>query len=271
MDTCALSEDEEYELKNYVEEKNAIFLSTPFSRAAADRLERFGVAAYKIGSGECNNYPLIKHICEFKKPIILSTGMNTIQSIEKSVQIIEDKKLPYALLHCTNIYPTPDHLVRLGAMVELKDKFTNAIVGLSDHTVSNHACFGAVALGACILERHYTDNMQRIGPDIKNSMDPIAAKELVEGAKIIARQRGGKKGPLLEEKSVINFAFASVVSIKEIRKNEKFTKDNLWVKRPGKGPFYANDYENILGKTAKRNIISDKHIEKQDILNLDDE
>lgn len=271
MDSCALSEDDEYELKNYVEEKNAIFLSTPFSRAAADRLERFGVAAYKIGSGECNNYPLIKHICEFKKPIILSTGMNTIQSIEKSVQIIENNKLPYALLHCTNIYPTPDRLVRLGAMVELNNNFPNAIVGLSDHTVSNHACFGAVALGACILERHYTDNMQRIGPDIENSMDPKAAKELVEGARIIARQRGGKKGPLLEEKSVINFAFASVVSIKNIKKNEKFTKENIWVKRPGKGPFYADDYEKILGKIAKRNIVSDKHIEKSDILNLDDE
>ena len=141
----------------------------------------------------------------------------------------------------------------------------------SNHTTTNHACFGAVALGACILERHYTDNMQRIGPDIENSMDPIAAKELVKGAKIIARQRGGKKGPLLEEKSVINFAFASVVSIKEISKNEKFTKDNIWVKRPGKGPFYADDYEKILGKIAKRNIISDKHIEKNDILNLDDE
>ena len=262
---CALSENDEKELKEYVESNGATFLSTPFSRSAADRLDAWGVPAYKIGSGECNNYPLIEHICSFGKAIILSTGMNTIGSIRKAVAIIERYQLPYALLHCTNVYPTPPHLIRLGAMVELQEAFPNSIIGLSDHSTSNHACFGAVALGASILERHYTDTMDRKGPDITNSMDPKTAKELIEGAIILKQERGGSKGPIEEEKPVIEFAYASVVSIVEIRKGEKFSPANIWVKRPGTGPFYAEDYDNILGMTAARDIDSDTHLQPGDI------
>ena len=122
MKRCALSEEEEYELKQYVEKKGLIFLSTPFSRAAADRLERFGVLAYKIGSGELNNYPLIRHIASFGKPMIVSTGMNNIPSIKKAVDILEEYKVPYALMHTTNLYPTAPELVRLGAMQEMNTR-----------------------------------------------------------------------------------------------------------------------------------------------------
>ena len=194
MEECALDEDDEIALKEHVESRGKIFISTPFSRAAADRLERMGVCGYKIGSGECNNYPLIEHIASFKKPIILSTGMNDINSIRPAVDIIRKYKIPYALLHTTNIYPTPDRLVRLGAMNELQENFDDAVIGLSDHTVSNHACFGAVALGASILERHFTDSMTREGPDIVNSMDPLAAQELILGANTIFEQRVDQKG-----------------------------------------------------------------------------
>ena len=128
MSECALSEDEEIELKNYVESKGKIFISTPFSRAAADRLEKMDVPAYKIGSGECNNYPLIEHIANFGKPIILSTGMNSIESVSKSVDIMDSKNIPYALLHTTNIYPTSNNLVRLGAMTELQLCFSKALI-----------------------------------------------------------------------------------------------------------------------------------------------
>jgi len=266
MDECALNESDEFELKKYIESKKAIFISTPFSRAAANRLAEFDVPAFKIGSGECNNYPLIKHICSFGKPIILSTGMNTIESVGRSIKIIEEHNIPYALLHTTNIYPTPPHLVRLGAMIELQDAFPNAVIGLSDHTTTNHACFGAVALGACILERHYTDTMDREGPDIENSMNPKAAKELIEGANLIKKERGGKKEPVEEEKQVINFAYSSVVSISKIKKGEKFNSENIWVKRPGTGPIFADEYDAIIGKTANNDIDIDTHIEYEDIL-----
>jgi sialic acid synthase SpsE len=266
MKDCALSEEDEYELMNYVnDDLGGIFISTPFSRAAADRLNKFNVPAFKIGSGECNNYPLLDHIASFGKPIILSTGMNSLDSVEKAVNIINKHNVPYAILHTTNIYPTPPSLVRLGAMTELQERFPEAVIGLSDHTTSNHACFGAVALGACILERHYTDTMNAKGPDIINSMDPEAAKELVEGAKIIKQERGGSKGPIEEEKPVIDFAFASVVTITDIKKGEVFSKENLWVKRPGTGPLFAEDFDKILGKTAANDIGADQHLKITDI------
>lgn len=268
INECALCEEEEQELKDYITSKGKIFISTPFSRAAADRLEKMDVDAYKIGSGECNNYPLIEHISEFKKPIILSTGMNNINSIAKAVNIFEKYSVPYALLHTTNIYPTDNSLVRLGAMVELQREFPNAVVGLSDHTISNHACFGAVALGASILERHFTDSMSRQGPDIICSMDPKAAVELIEGSNIIALQRGGSKGAVAEEAPTIDFAFATVVTISNIKAGETFTKDNIWVKRPGTVEILAEEFNDIIGMTASRDIANDEHLSRKDIKNL---
>lgn len=268
MENCALSESDEIELKKYVESHGMIFISTPFSRAAADRLQKMNVPAYKIGSGECNNYPLIKHIAGFGKPIILSTGMNTIKSISKAVDIFEDYQVPYALLHTTNLYPTPYHLVRLGAMTELSNAFPNAVVGLSDHTINNLACFGAVALGASILERHFTDDMSREGPDIVCSMDPKACKELIDGSKIIQQERGGQKGPVPEEKPTIDFAFATVVTIAPIKKGDIFSKKNIWVKRPGTGKILAESYESILGKKASTDIPVDIHLEENQIENF---
>ena len=265
MKECALSENDEINLKNYVESKGMIFISTPFSRAAADRLEKMGVNAYKIGSGECNNYPLIEHIASFGKPMIVSTGMNNISSVKKTVQILEDYKVQYALLHTTNLYPTPSYLVRFGAMQELQKEFPNAVIGLSDHTTSNLACFGAVALGASILERHFTDSMNRDGPDIINSMDPEALKDLLDGSVELAKMRGGKKEATKEEQVTMDFAFATVVAIQNISKLEKFTTENIWVKRPGTGEIKPEEYKRILGKTAKYDIKADHHLSWSDI------
>jgi len=260
MERCSLNEDEEIKLQEYVESKGMIFISTPFSRAAADRLERMGVCAYKIGSGECNNYPLIEHIAKFGKPMIISTGMNNINSIRKTVNILQEQSVSYALLHTTNLYPTPSRLVRLGAMQELQQKFPNTIIGLSDHTTSNLACYGAVALGASIVERHFTDSMDRDGPDIVNSMDPQALRELIDGSIEISKMRGGRKEPAEEEQVTMDFAFATVVTISNIKKGEMFTKENIWVKRPGTGEVKASSYNDILGKIAKRDIEIDKHL-----------
>ena len=265
MARCALSETDEYALKTYVESKGMMYLSTPFSRAAADRLERMGVKAYKIGSGECNNYPLLKHIAAFGKPIILSTGMNTLASVAKAVDIFEANEVPYVLLHTTNLYPTPPHLVRLGAMVQLANAFPNALVGLSDHTVNNLACFGAVALGANVLERHFTDRMDRKGPDIVCSMDPTACRELIDGSRMLHLELGGSKGPTPEEQVTMDFAFATVVTIADVRSGDIFTEHNIWVKRPGTGELLAQRYEEVLGKRAVRDLTSDTHLSFADV------
>lgn len=264
MSRCALNESDELALKNYVEEKGMIFISTPFSRAAANRLEKFGVPAFKIGSGECNNYPLLEHIASFGKPVILSTGMNSIESVKKAVAIFDRVKVPVAILHTTNLYPTPIHLVRLGAMQQLHRAFPDKVFGLSDHTLNNNACLAATALGASILERHFTDHMQRTGPDIICSMDEEACRDLIISSAEVALMRGGEKNAAPEEKVTIDFAFATVCTIAPIKKGEVLTKENIWVKRPGTGEILAENYEEILGKKARTDIPVDVQLKFKD-------
>lgn len=265
MERCALSETDEFALKNYVEQQGMIFISTPFSRTAANRLEKFNVPAYKIGSGECNNYPLLEHIASFGKPVILSTGMNTIESVAKAVAIFDKYNVDVALLHTTNLYPTPPNLVRLGAMQQLHEAFPNRVFGLSDHTINNNACLAATALGASILERHFTDHKQRTGPDIVCSMDELECKKLIINSKEIAQMRGGKKEPAKEEQVTIDFAFATVCAIDNIKEGELLTKENIWVKRPGTGEILAENYNSLLGKVVIRDIKKDTQLNWNDI------
>lgn len=265
MERCALNEEDERQLKEYVESKGLIFLSTPFSRAAADRLERMNVSAYKIGSGECNNYPLIEHIASFGKPMIVSTGMNSLESIQKTVDILERYKIDYALLHCTNIYPTRPEFIRLGAMQELMNRYPDIPVGLSDHSLNNNACLAATALGASILERHFTDSLYRPGPDIICSMDPAALSALIQDSHEIFKMRGGAKQALPEEQVTIDFAFATVVAIRDIREGELFSKDNIWVKRPGTGEIKAEFFSQCIGQVCKRTIPSGEHLLLSDV------
>lgn len=261
MERCALNENDERELKRYVESKDMVFLSTPFSRAGADRLESMGVSAYKIGSGEMNNFPLIKHIAHFKKPMIISTGMNPLSEVYKVDEILNALGVPHAFLHTTNLYPTPPNLVRLGAMTEMILAFPERVIGLSDHTLNNNSSLAAIALGASIIERHFTDTKHRNGPDIICSMDELEAKDLIKASKEIFLMRGGTKEAAKEEQATIDFAFATCVTIKPIQKGETFNDANLWVKRPGIRGIRAEFYEDILGKKAKCNINSDTHIE----------
>ena len=261
---CELTEDEEKRVKAYCEEKGVIYLCTPFSREAADRLEAMNVEAYKIGSGECNNLPLLEHIAQKGKPIILSTGMNDIQSIRRSVSVIQKYDLPLILMHCTSMYPTPYERVRLGAITELLEEF-GLPVGLSDHSLGIYTCLGAVALGACVLEKHFTVTRSWPGPDVPISIEPHELAELVKGSRAVFVARGGSKTILDEEKPVIDFAYASVVSIRPIRKGEPLTTENVWVKRPGGGDIPAALLDQVLGKKATRDIPADRQLKTDDV------
>jgi N-acetylneuraminate synthase len=265
MSRCALDEDEDRRLMEYAVSRGLLFLSTPFSRAAADRLERLNVPAYKIGSGECNNYPLIRHIASFGKPVILSTGMNDIASIRVSVDILREARIPYALLHCTSMYPTPYEKVRLGGIGELARAFPDAVLGLSDHSLGSYTCFAALALGANILEKHFTSDPSWPGPDVPISLSPAQLEDLVRGSFAIHAALGGTKDILAEEKPTIAFAYASVVTTRPIAAGEALSRENLWVKRPGTGDFLARDYEGLLGRRASRNLPADKQLEAADL------
>jgi len=265
MARCALSEKEEEQLKRYVESQGMIYLCTPFSRAAAVRLERLGVVAYKIGSGECNNYPLIDHIASYGKPVILSTGMNDIPSVAQAVSILRARAVPFALLHCTSMYPTPYDKVRLGALAELGRAFPDAVLGLSDHSLGNYTCFAAVALGASILEKHFTSDKTWPGPDVPISIDPRELEELVRGSNAIHQALGGSKQILAEEKPTIDFAYACVVTVRPLESGELLTRDNIWVKRPGTGEIKAVHYESLLGKRVIRSLSNNEQLRWADL------
>jgi N-acetylneuraminate synthase len=256
---CELTDQEERRIKKYCDDKGVIYLSTPFSREAADRLYAMNVPGFKIGSGECKNIPLINHVAKMGKPIILSTGMNDIESIRKSVEIAQKHGCPLMLMHCTSMYPTPYEKVRLGAIIELQRAF-GLPVGLSDHSLGIYTCLGAVALGACALEKHFTISRDWPGPDIPISITPNELSELAKGARAIFFASGGSKNILPEEQPVINFAYASVVSIKDINKDEVFGIENIWVKRPGTGEILADKFEAVLGKRAVCEIKSGQQL-----------
>ena len=265
MERCSLSLEEDLKLKEYTESLGMIYLSTPFSRKAADRLLSMDVEAYKIGSGECNNYPLIEHIAKFGKPVILSTGMNDLRSIQKSVDILRENNVPYALLHCTSLYPTPYEKVRLAALNDLKKAFPDAVLGLSDHSIGNYTCLASVVYGASILEKHFTSDKLWKGPDIGISVDPEELKDLVIGSAAVHSALGGTKDILPEEQTTIDFAYASVVTISDIKRGERFSADNLWVKRPGSGEIRAEDYKSLLGKVAKTDLRMDTQLTWEDV------
>lgn len=261
MHRCALCREEELELKRYTERLGMFFLSTPFSRAAADRLEDFGVGAYKIGSGEMNNHPLLDYIASFGKPMIISTGMNDLAAVAKAVEILERRGNDYALLHTTNLYPTSPNLVRLGAMQQIMTEFPDVPVGLSDHTINNNAGIAAIAFGAAIVERHFTDHMNRTGPDIVCSMDQQHLKELLQAAREVPQMLGGEKRAAEEEQVTMDFAFATVVTIKDIKTGDILSYDNIWVKRPGIGRIKAEQFNGLLGRKAHVDIGKDIHLD----------
>jgi N-acetylneuraminate synthase len=262
---CELSENEERQVQARCIERGVMYLSTPFSREASDRLDAMGVPAFKIGSGECNNLPLLRHIAAKGKPVILSTGMNDLASVQRSAEIFLRAGVPLALMHCTSMYPTPYEKVRLGALRDLQETFPGLPVGLSDHSANIWTCLGAVALGASVLEKHFTISRQWPGPDTGISIEPDELSDLVEGARAIWLARGGAKTRLVEEQPVIDFAYATVVSIAPIKAGDVLSLENIWVKRPGTGRILADRFEQVIGLRALRDIPADVHVSPDDI------
>ena len=251
MERCALGPDEEIRLKEYAESLGLIYLSTPFSRAAADFLVEIGVPAFKIGSGESDNLPLIRHVAGFGKPIVMSTGMQTIDSVSESVGLLEAAGVDYALLECTNLYPSPPEHVSLRGIGELRDAFPNAVIGFSDHSIGPEMAIAAVALGALVVERHFTDTRYREGPDIPCSMDPAELSFLVQRSREIRTALNNDKRRTEPEEAVYHFARASVVADRDLPAGHVISAEDIWVRRPGSGEIPARDFDRVVGKTLK--------------------
>ena len=264
IDRCALSLDDEIALKNYTESLGLIYISTPFSRKAADFLDDIGICAFKIGSGEVDNIPLVNHIASFKKPIIMSTGMQNINSLTNSTKIIEKHDISYALLECTSAYPAKPETIFLRSIGELKERFPKSIVGFSDHSIGPTMAIAATALGAKIIEKHFTDSKYRKGPDIICSMDPSELRYLIDKCTEVHNALKRDKVRTTEESEVYKFARSSVVAEREIKKGHIITNDDIWTRRPGNGPIAAADYQKLLGKKAKKNILKNQQLDWSD-------
>ncbi|MBN2144155.1 MAG: N-acetylneuraminate synthase family protein [Candidatus Aureabacteria bacterium] len=259
-----LSEHDEIKIKEYCERKGILYLSAPFSKEAAERLHKMRVPAFKISSGDCNNLPLIEHIAKWGKPIILSTGMNDMASIIKSVSLIRKYGCPLLVMHCTSCYPTSHEKVRLDTISELEKKL-KVPVGLSDHSNGIYTCLGAVALGACALEKHFTISRSWPGLNHFFSIEPMELTEMVKGSRAVFSARGGGKIIFPEEQIVKEMASSSVVTILPVKKGEEFTLKNIWVKRPGTGQIPASDLKKVLGKKAKKKLAMNVYINERDI------
>ncbi len=264
IERCELTAAEERAVKQLCDEVGILFLSTPFSREAADRLDELGISAYKIGSGEITNLPLIEHVARKGLPMIVSTGMTQLDEIAETVHLIERYDVPLILLQCTSTYPTAYADVKLGAIQVLRERF-GLPVGLSDHSIGIYTALGAVAKGACVLEKHFTTSRQLPGPDQGLSLEPGELRELVKGADAIYQALGSEKIILGKERPVMGFARASVVVIKPVTAGDRLTDDNLWVKRPADGEIPAREYKKLLGRVAKVSMQPDHQIKWSEI------
>ena len=260
----ALTPTAELELKRYAESLGLIYLSTPFSRKAVDFLDDAGVLAFKIGSGEADNIPFLRHVVSKGRPIIMSTGMQSIESLKESIGVLEDSGVEYALLECTNLYPSPPEHVSLKGIASLAENFPNAVVGFSDHSIGPEIALASVALGASIVERHFTDSKYRLGPDIACSMDPSELRYLVDKANLVFAALQSEKTRTMPEEDVYRFARGSVVSDRDLNPGDIIRESDIWVRRPGDGELKPSDFYKVIGRKVLKNISKNKQLSWSD-------
>lgn len=261
-----LSEEEFHELEKYAEKIGIIFISTPLDLKYVDILNKMDVSAFKVASGDLTFYPLLEEIAKTKKPIILSTGMSNVGEIWNAINVLENNGCnDIILLHCISAYPTPYEEVNLNAIKTLKNIF-NTPVGYSDHTLGIIATVASVALGANVIEKHFTLDKNMEGPDHALSADPEEFKKMVDEIRLIEKMLGtGEKMPTPSEKGIISEARRSIVANRDIKKDEYLTLNNITFKRPAKG-IETRFLNIILNKKIKNNKKEDELIYWNDLL-----
>ena len=258
-----LSKKDHEELINYCSHKGIKFFSTAFDMDSIDYLYSLNIGLWKIPSGEITNYPYIKKIAQFHEPVILSTGMCELDDVAAAIQVLIDnglRKEQITVLHCNTEYPTPYNDVNLLAILEIKDKF-GVKVGYSDHTNGIEIAIAAVALGATVIEKHFTIDRTLPGPDHKASLEPSEMKAMVTSIRHIEQALGdGHKKISDSERKNMVIARKSIIAAHDIKKGDTFSEENLTVKRPGNGisPMLWDD---VIGRIAKRDFIEDELIE----------
>lgn len=247
-------------LKQYAEKKGLIFLSTPFSIDDAEFLFKLGVSAFKVGSTDANNSPHLKFLAKKGLPIILSTGMSTLAEIKESVALIRkngNKKI--IVLHCTSNYPAAMKEINLRAMLTMQ-KELGTLIGYSDHTLGIEVSIAAVALGAQVIEKHFTLDKKMPGPDHKASLEPTELAQMITSIRNVSCALGsGKKAPTKSEIAVAKVARKSIVASRSISAGEIIRKDDITLKRPGTG-LAPKFFDEIVGRRTKKDIYEDELI-----------
>lgn len=253
--------DDFIKLSDYCKEIGIAFLSTPFDLDSIDFLAGIGCSTWKIPSGEITNLPYLVKIAGLRQPVILSTGMSTLEEVEKAVELLKNNGAgEITLLHCTTEYPTPYEDVNLKAMVTLQERFKTP-VGYSDHTLGIDVPIAAVAMGASVIEKHFTLDKTMEGPDHKASLEPEELKAMVSAIRNIELSMGnGVKEPVFSEIPNMAVARKSIVAKRSIQKGEIYTKDNITTKRPGNG-ISPMRWHDVIGNAANRDYREDELIE----------
>lgn len=247
-------------------ERKIIFMSAPHGHIeSADFLKKLDMAVYKIASGDLVNRPLLEHIARFGKPMIISTGMANMHEVKEAIGWIKKAgNHKIIVLHCTINYPCPLAEVNLAAMKTMMREFPDVLIGYSDHTEGSQVATMAVALGACVIEKHLTLDKNLPGPDHKASSNPQEFRQAVEEIRNVPIILGNPvKQPNKSEYNVVKIARKSIATIAPIKKGEKFTENNLTIKRPGNG-IPPKHFKTILGQRAKRDITKDVLLRKKD-------
>ena len=255
INSSNLSLRQHRDLRTYAKHLGLMYICTPFCLEAVDELVKMDVDVIKIGSGEVNNVPLLRKVAKTKIPVILSSGMNTINSVAEAFEIVK----PICILHCNSVYPTPFNKVRLGRMEAMKGCFPVSI-GYSDHCVGIGPSIIALGMGAQVIEKHFT-MIGGSGPDVEVSMGGLEFRELLVLAKVVDKVMSG---PSADDSITKQFAFHSIVAKTDIKKGETLKPSNITVKRPGTG-IPAREYDSVLGQRAKANIKIDTVIKSKDI------
>ncbi|HCX24189.1 MAG TPA: N-acetylneuraminate synthase [Cytophagales bacterium] len=246
--------DDYIKLKAECDTQNIMFLSTAFDKVSLEFLQNLGQRMFKIASGEITNLPYLRHIGEYGKPIIMSTGMSTLTEIKEALEILEragTSREMVTVLHCNTEYPTPMEDVNLRAMLTIRDGL-GVEVGYSDHTLGIEIPIAAVALGAKVIEKHFTLDRNLPGPDHRASLEPDELKAMVDAIRNIERSMGdGIKQPSPSETNNIPIVRKSIVARKPIKKGELFSENNLAVKRPGTG-ISPMKWGDVIGKSADK-------------------
>ena len=252
-----LSNDDHLELIKYCEKKTIGFMSSPFDVDGIDYLNSLDVDFFKVPSGELTNLLYLRQLAKYEKPVILSTGMATLDEIKDALEVLKNKDV--TVLHCNTEYPTPMEDVNLRAMTTIANEL-GVKTGYSDHSLGIEVPIAAVALGAVIIEKHFTLDKAMIGPDHRASLEPEELKSMIRSIRNIEHALGsGVKTPSHSESKNIKIARKSIVASKDIQAGEILCEDNLTIKRPGTG-VNPMEWDKVLGKEATRKFKTDECI-----------